>query len=141
MRRTMKPVILTGWILWVMLQLSTLIFAQSQSWQPAGFGGAGYFTGIYVDPVQPNILYATSDVSGVHRSSDYGEHWELRSLGLGNYEIACLAFDPLDHNTLYVGTGAPADSNCHAQPQPTNRLHECLRCVYADWVTLPGASS
>ncbi|MEK6575280.1 MAG: hypothetical protein AABZ58_13315, partial [Chloroflexota bacterium] len=77
----------------------------SRAWQPAGFGGAGNFLSVHFDPNQPGVVYAASDVSGAMRSTDYGDHWEIRSVGLGNYEIASFAVDPFDSNTLYVGVG------------------------------------
>ncbi len=84
--------------------------ATGPSWTPAGFGGAGNFDGVFFDPQQPGVVYATSDVTGVFRSTDHGDHWEMRSAGLGNYEISSFAVDPFDANTLYAGAGALADS-------------------------------
>jgi photosystem II stability/assembly factor-like uncharacterized protein len=80
-------------------------------WEPAGFGGAGNFLGVYFDPNQPGVVYATSNVAGVFRSTDYGDHWQMRSIGLGNYEISSFAVDPFDSDTLYAGVGAVAFSN------------------------------
>ena len=81
------------------------------AWEPAGFGGAGNFTGVYFDPAQPGLVYATSDVAGVFRSSDSGNHWEMLNGGLGNYEVSSFAVDPFDSHTLYAGTGAIAESD------------------------------
>lgn len=80
-------------------------------WQPAGFGGGGAFLGIHFDTAHPGVVYACSDVSGVFRSTDYGEHWEMRSVGLGNLEVSSFALDPFGPNTLYAGAGALAESN------------------------------
>ena len=80
-------------------------------WQRAGFGGAGAFVTIHFDPTQANVVYATSDVAGIFRSSDGGVTWEMRSLGLGNYEVSSFAIDPFDAQTLYAGVGAFANSN------------------------------
>lgn len=81
------------------------------TWQRAGFGGAGAFVTIHFDPTQAGVVYATSDVAGVFRSSDGGVTWEMRSLGLGNYEVSSFAIDPFDPKTLYAGVGAFANSN------------------------------
>ena len=86
------------------------LIAISAVWQPAGFGGAGNFDGVFFDPQQPGVVYASSDVAGVFRSTDYGDHWEMRSVGLGNYEVSSFAVDPFDSNTLYAGVGAFASS-------------------------------
>jgi hypothetical protein len=80
-------------------------------WQPAGFGGAGNFDGIFFDPEQPGVVYAASDVTGIFRSTDNGDHWEMRSVGLGNYEVSSFAVDPFDSNTLYAGVGAISSSH------------------------------
>jgi hypothetical protein len=48
-------------------------------------------------------VYAASDVAGVFRSTDNGDHWQMQSLGLGNYEVSSFAVDPFDSNTLYAG--------------------------------------
>jgi hypothetical protein len=84
--------------------------ALSAAWQPAGFGGAGNFDGVFFDPQQPGVVYAASDVTGVFRSADNGDHWEMRSVGLGNYEVSSFAVDPFDSNTLYAGAGALSSS-------------------------------
>ena len=79
-------------------------------WEPAGFGGGGAFICIAFDPAHPGVVYACSDVSGVFRSTDRGEHWEMRSVGLGNFEVSSLAVDPFDSTTLYAGVGALTES-------------------------------
>lgn len=81
------------------------------TWQPAGFGGAGAFVTVHFDPTQADVVYVTSDVAGVFRSSDGGKSWAMRSLGLGNYEVSSFALDPFAPNTLYAGVGAFANSN------------------------------
>lgn len=80
--------------------------AQGASWRPAGFGAAGNFLGAYFDPHQPGVVYAASDVAGLFRSTDAGDTWEMRGVGLGNREISSFAVDPFDPDVLYAGTGA-----------------------------------
>ncbi len=80
-------------------------------WVPAGFGGAGNFLSVQFHPDRPGVVYLTSDVAGVFYSEDYGEGWQFRGLGLGNYEVSSFAIDPFDPNTLYAGVGALARSN------------------------------
>jgi photosystem II stability/assembly factor-like uncharacterized protein len=75
-------------------------------WQPAGFGGAGAFLSVHAHPRRKNVVYAASDVAGVLRSTDGGGSWEIRSVGLGNYEVASLALDAFEPDTLYAGVGA-----------------------------------
>lgn len=84
---------------------------QNSVWQDASFGGSGNIISIHTDPSQAGVAYALSDVSGVFRTANFGEQWEQRSAGLGNYEVSSFAIDPFDAKTLYVGVGAFADSN------------------------------
>jgi len=90
-----------------------LIFQQTREtgWEPCGFGGAGNFLSVHFHPNQAGVVYAASDVAGVFRSIDYGDHWEMRSVGLGNYEVSSFAVDPFNGNTVYAGTGAFTSSN------------------------------
>lgn len=74
-------------------------------WQPAGFGGAGRFLGLFPDPRQAGVVYATTERSGVYRSEDHGESWAPRSRGLRNLEVACFAIDPHTSEVLYAGVG------------------------------------
>jgi len=90
---------------------ATPTIAVGRAWGPAGFGAAGNFLSVHFDPGQPGVVYAAGDVAGVFRSTDYGEHWEIRSIGLGNNEVSSFAVDPFDSNTLYAGTGAFAESS------------------------------
>ena len=80
-------------------------------WEQAGFGSAGNFIGVYYDANQSGVAYACSDVAGVYRSTDGGRTWEIRSAGLGNYQVASFAVDPFDSDTLYAGAGAFLESD------------------------------
>jgi xyloglucan-specific exo-beta-1,4-glucanase len=108
---TSPPIIPTVTLVLPPTPLPPTASAAPQTWQPAGFGGAGNFDGVWFDASQPGVVYAASDVTGIFRSMDYGDHWEMRSLGLGNYEVSSFAVDPFDHNTLYAGAGAFKSSN------------------------------
>ena len=113
--RMLKP----AFGLFVLIYLGLLLVAQAaaapqtpsspgnkSAWQGIGFGGAGNFAGIHFDSSRPGVVYATSDVGGIFRSTDYGVTWEARNSGLGNLEVSSFAIDPFDSNTLYAGVGA-----------------------------------
>jgi hypothetical protein len=70
--------------------VSGLANSASSTWQPAGFGGRRQL-GVFFDPSQPGVVYAASDVAGVFRSTDNGDHWQMQSLGLGNYKVSSFA--------------------------------------------------
>jgi len=76
----------------------------SKTWEPAGFSAGGLFTGIEVDPKQPNTIYASADVSGVYRSDDGGETWMAKSTGLLSHAIADLTIDPSNNERIWAAT-------------------------------------
>ena len=51
-----------------------------------------------------NRVYLTSDVAGIWRSDDLGEHWNFATRGLGYLNVSLLAIAPSDANVLYAGT-------------------------------------
>jgi photosystem II stability/assembly factor-like uncharacterized protein len=58
---------------------------------------------IVVRPGDPNTLFAASNAGGVFRSSDSGHTWSPLMGGLGNTDVASLAFDA-SGRFLYAGT-------------------------------------
>jgi photosystem II stability/assembly factor-like uncharacterized protein len=76
----------------------------AQDWEAAGFGGGGYFQAIAVDPADSRILYLTSDVSGINKSTNYGESWFKINAGLASREVGALAIDPVNSLRLWAGT-------------------------------------
>lgn len=73
-------------------------------WEPAGFSAGGFFPMIAVDPVQTNTLYLASDVSGIYKSTDYGETWKIINNGLDSREVSNIVIDPSNHLRLWAGT-------------------------------------
>ncbi len=58
---------------------------------------------IVVDYVQPNIVYAATQLAKVYKSTDSGDTWDLiRPEYTGGDR---LALDPNDHNRIYLGGG------------------------------------
>ena len=66
---------------------------------------AGITTAIVFDPQHPNVMYAGGS-GGVWKSNDTGASWtNLTDNYLPNLSVAAVAVDPVNTNTLYVGTG------------------------------------
>ena len=67
---------------------------------------AGITNVIVFDPQNPAIMYAGGSGGGVWRSKDTGANWlPLTDNWLPNLSVASIAIDPVNTNTLYVGTG------------------------------------
>lgn len=58
---------------------------------------------IQVDPVNPDIVYATTN-TGVYKSLNAGELWSPVNNGLPIGTVDSIALDPNNHNTLYAGS-------------------------------------
>ncbi len=87
-----------------------LIFAslaypqENTSWEFAGWQGGGCFPNIELDLSVKGRVYLTSDVAGIWRSDDQGEHWRFVTKGLKNLNVAALAISVSDSNVLYAAT-------------------------------------
>ncbi len=79
--------------------------ALAQTWEFAGWYGGGCYPNIEFDPQVKGRIYLTSDVAGIWRSNDYGDHWYFVTKGLGNLLVTQLAVAPTDSNILYAAAG------------------------------------
>ncbi|MFH0843998.1 MAG: hypothetical protein V1930_00860 [Pseudomonadota bacterium] len=70
----------------------------------AGYGGGGRFTSIAIDPRNPRIILIGSDVSGVFKSEDGGDHFDLKGEGLETFAVADIAFHPLSSTKVFLLT-------------------------------------
>lgn len=77
---------------------------QGFAWQFAGWYGGGCFPVIELDARVKGRAYVTSDVAGIWRSDDRGEHWRSINKGLGDLNVPVFAIAPSDSNVLYAGT-------------------------------------
>ena len=89
--------------------LASAFFSQGQAagvqhWEFAGWEGAGCYPNVEFDPNVKDRVYLTSDVAGIWRSDDLGEHWRFITKGLGNLHVALIVPAPSDPNILYAGT-------------------------------------
>jgi len=80
--------------------------AQSVHWEFAGWEGGGCYPNVEFDPSVKNRVYLTSDVAGIWRSDDLGEHWHFITKGLGNLIVPLAVVAPSDSNVIYAGTSA-----------------------------------
>jgi hypothetical protein len=71
--------------------------AAAPHWVPLGPYG-GFVDTVTVDPVQPQVLYATAGHQGSFRSADGGVSWSLVHTG---YASGNVAVDPSLHSTIY----------------------------------------
>jgi photosystem II stability/assembly factor-like uncharacterized protein len=88
------------------LFLHTPSFAQPQNWAFAGWYGGGMYPDIVLDTKVQGRVYLTSDVAGIWRSDDSGEHWYFINNGLKNLNVPLIAIAPSDSNILYAGTAS-----------------------------------
>ncbi|MFH0994405.1 MAG: hypothetical protein V1844_02785 [Pseudomonadota bacterium] len=88
--------------------ISAIAIAENirMSWMPSGYGGGGRFTAIAIDPSNPRTIYIGSDVAGVFRSRNNGNHFELIGTGLGGFAVADVAVSPEDSRQVFVLTDA-----------------------------------
>ena len=56
---------------------------------------------IVVDPEQPKRVYAAND-SGVYRSDDAGQTWDIASQGIQDVDIAAITLDPSQPHRLFA---------------------------------------
>jgi photosystem II stability/assembly factor-like uncharacterized protein len=59
---------------------------------------------VKVNPINPNILYASVSGCGVIKSVDGGISWQNMLKGFGNVLSLTLAIDPVTPDTVYLGT-------------------------------------
>jgi len=72
---------------------------------PMGYGGGGRFTALAVDPRNPDLVLAGSDVAGVFQSRDGGNTFQLKGKGLEGFAVADIAFHPAPPARLFLLTG------------------------------------
>ncbi len=73
-------------------------------WEFSGWYGGGCYPDVVFDPRVPGRVYLTSDVAGIWRSNDGGDHWWSINRGLGNLNVASIAIAPSDSMVVYAAT-------------------------------------
>ena len=78
------------------------------SWKTMGpFNITGRMISLAVNPNNPSTLYAGSASGGLWRtfSSETGNNWHRVPTGFPVLGVMAIAIDPVDTNTIYIGTG------------------------------------
>jgi len=71
-------------------------------WNHYVVNGGGGQTALAVNPLSPNIVYATMDHGGIAKSTDYGNTWQTINNNIGSTRLADVKLDPLNPDILYV---------------------------------------
>src|SRR3954454_837679 len=73
-----------------------------------GIDGGGFVNVIAADPSGSGLLIAGGDVSGLHRSTDFGDTWRQVNAGvtgIDQLKVAAVAFDPTTPGEVYAAVG------------------------------------
>ena len=73
----------------------------SETWEPAGFGGAGTYPQIVPDNTTANRLYLASDVAGNLYSDDAGDNWQFMNVGTTTILNTAIAQSESNPSILY----------------------------------------
>ncbi|HEY2761039.1 MAG TPA: hypothetical protein VGI75_09850, partial [Pirellulales bacterium] len=53
-----------------------IVLAAAYTWQDAAIGAGGFLDGVFFDPNQSGVMYARTDIGGLYKTSDGGNHWK-----------------------------------------------------------------
>jgi photosystem II stability/assembly factor-like uncharacterized protein len=74
------------------------------NWRFSGWYGGGCYPNVEFDPQNSGRVYLTSDVAGIWRSDDDGDHWAFITNGLSNLVVAQIAVAPKRPSVVYAAT-------------------------------------
>ncbi|MBL7923407.1 MAG: hypothetical protein JNL88_04325 [Bacteroidia bacterium] len=90
--------------------------APSQTWTSSGIGGGGAFFSPVISPHNASEIWLSSDMSGVYRSPDFGEAWQLQDAGeLQGGTTVSIAFSA-GPDTLYAIDHSPQNGTNLRRP-------------------------
>ncbi|HEY7715311.1 MAG TPA: YCF48-related protein [Candidatus Binatia bacterium] len=71
-----------------------------------GFAYEAAVRSIAMHPKEHHILFASTE-RGLYRSDDRGANWQYVDSALNGHYVWTIAFDPVNPDTMFVGTGTP----------------------------------
>ncbi|WP_460204211.1 WD40/YVTN/BNR-like repeat-containing protein [Scytonema sp. NUACC21] len=79
-------------------------------WNNVSLGGGSYVTGVYIHPLQQDLVYIRTDVGGIYRWNSEDKRWvpltdRFRLTEKNFYGGEALALDPNNPNIVYIATG------------------------------------
>jgi hypothetical protein len=81
---------------------------RASGFRQSGIVGGGFVNVIAVDPSGSGLVIAGGDVSGLHRSVDFGQHWTQANTGvtaIAQLKVASIAFSPSTPGEVYAAVG------------------------------------
>ncbi len=85
---------------------NAVIEGAGPQWEWLGPGNIGGRTrSILINPDNPDVMYAGSVGGGVWKTTTGGSDWTPLTDFIASIAIGCMAMDPNDPDTIYVGTG------------------------------------
>lgn len=82
--------------------------APALAFSATGYEGGGFQNVLAVDPAGSGLMLSGADVSGFHRSLDWGRTWTTSNTGIGSatqLKVATIAFSPSVPGKVYAGVG------------------------------------
>lgn len=79
---------------------------ETATWQPAGWGGGGFYFAAIHHPTREGVIYLSGDVNGVYKTEDHGAHWRIINRGLASYAVYSLAVSRSEPEVVFAATEA-----------------------------------
>lgn len=106
------------------LEARCLLTASSYTWQNVAIGAGGFVDGVFYDPNNQNTIYARTDIGGLYKTIDDGQHWTQLLDFVGNNTgtsgngtqsqligVLSFAIDPENSHNIYAAVGEYSGSN------------------------------
>ncbi len=77
--------------------------------------GIGRVNFILIDPTNDQIMYVGAPAGGIWKSTNGGADWTPLTDQLPQIGVSAIALSPVDHNTIYIGTGDDDASDSYSR--------------------------